>query len=319
LTGTWLPEYEEPAAQEVERKRHERGNGLRHQRRCAAPHQSNRGQQIDATDANHERGVGDDLAPRGPLRAPAEQQRDAQQIIEHRCTGKCHRRRNPRRRETAEQREKQYVGDGAQAADQQVPRELHRQRRVRHVVTHHAVQRAEPILRANLLALGVGTSCVRHAHLVDAQPHPRDARDDFGLETKPLLAQVHLLQDLAAEHLVTGLHVREVQIREHVRQQRQEPVADRMPEVQHAVRIPSEEPRPDDNVGASVCKRFNQAAQILRVVLEIRVLHRDEVAGRAPEAGVEGGALALIHLVNEQMHLWMLAREGLGQRTRSIG
>ena len=80
------------------------------------------------------------------------------------------------------------------------------------------------------------------------------------------------LDDLAPEDLVAGLHVGEVEVGEHVRQQRQELVAERVPEVQHAVRAPRQEARPVHDVGLAGLERLEQLAVLGGVVLEVGVL-----------------------------------------------
>ena len=67
-----------------------------------------------------------------------------------------------------------------------------------------------------------------------------------------------LSSDLAAEHLVAGLHVGEVQVGEHVRDSGQQPVADGVPEVEHAVRLAGQEARAEDDVGLAVEDRAEQ-------------------------------------------------------------
>ena len=64
-------------------------------------------------------------------------------------------------------------------------------------------------------------------------------------------------RELAAHRFVAGLHVGEVQIRQHVAVRREQLVADGVPVVQHAVR-PAEEARAEARVGAAVEDRLEQ-------------------------------------------------------------
>ena len=75
-----------------------------------------------------------------------------------------------------------------------------------------------------------------------------DLRGDLRLETEAVRAELDALQHLAAEDLVAGLHIREVKIREHVRQHRQELVGD-VVEVEDAMAL-ADEARAKDDVGA---------------------------------------------------------------------
>ena len=80
----------------------------------------------------------------------------------------------------------------------------------------------ERVLEADLLAFFVGAAVVRDRHFVDARAHARDLARDFGLDAEVLRLQVEAIGDVADEHLVAGLHVRQVQVGERVGQQRQD-------------------------------------------------------------------------------------------------
>ncbi len=101
------------------------------------------------------------------------------------------------------------------------------------------------------------------------------------------------LEERRANHLVACLHVREVQIREHVGQEGQESVADGVPEVQHPV-IAAEKARAEHRVGLAECDRLHQSGKLGGIVLEVRILDHDHVAGGLRNAGAERGALAAI-------------------------
>ena len=98
-----------------------------------------------------------------------------------------------------------------------------------------APHRPHAVAPADLLALGVGAAVVADAHLVDPAAGPGHLGGDLGLEAEAVLLDVDRLDHLAAEGLVAGLHVGQVQVGEHVRQHVQEAVADGVPEVEHAV------------------------------------------------------------------------------------
>ncbi len=85
-------------------------------------------------------------------------------------------------------------------------------------------------------------------------------------------------RDVAAHRLVAGLHVGEVEVRQHVAVRREAAVAHRVPEVQHAVR-PAEEARAEARRRRA--RRGSARAapgQSCRVVLEVGVLHDHDVA-----------------------------------------
>src|SRR5262245_55478027 len=99
---------------------------------------------------------------------------------------------------------------------------------------------AHAVFPVDLLALCVRAARVRDADFVDTAVESRDLCGDFRLEAKPILLDADALDDLAAEDLVTGLHVGEVQVREGIRHERQEPIAEVVPEIQDPVRVASD-------------------------------------------------------------------------------
>lgn len=80
--------------------------------------------------------------------------------------------------------------------------------------------------RADLFAVSIGAPRVRDAHLVNAESQACDIRDDLRLESESLFMQRNLLQQVAPKHLVASRHVRQIEIREHVRQHCEEAIAD---------------------------------------------------------------------------------------------
>jgi hypothetical protein len=58
--------------------------------------------------------------------------------------------------------------------------------------------------------------------------------------------------DVAANDFVTGFHIREVQIVEHVGERSEEFVADAVPEKEDAVRVVAHEARAVDHIGVAV-------------------------------------------------------------------
>src|SRR5688572_7767987 len=96
-------------------------------------------------------------------------------------------------------------------------------------VLHDAPQRPDAVPPSDLLPLLVRPARVGDADLEDPALQARELGGDLRLEAEPVLADGDLLQDLAAEHLVAGLHVREVEVGEHVGEQREEAVPHRVP------------------------------------------------------------------------------------------
>ena len=171
-------------------------------------------------------------------------------------------------------------------------------------VVHHREaedrpHRGDRVPPADLLALGVHPAVVRDRHLVDPAAQVRHLGRELGLEAEAIRAQRDAAQDVGAERLVARLHVGEVQVGAHVRQERQEAVADGVPEEQHAPRA-AREARAVDHVGVALEDGRDQARVLARVVLEIGVLDDGDVAGHVRDRRPHRGALALVALVPDQ-------------------
>ena len=156
--------------------------------------------------------------------------------------------------------------------------------RLPHRVAHDRPEGRDGVLPADLLAFLVGAPVVRDRHLVDPVAAPRDLRRDLGLEAEAVRLDGDRLDDLAAKHLVAGLHVGEVQVGEHVGGERQETVADRVPEVEDAASAAAQEARAVHDVGVALGDRGEQLEVLHRVVFEVGVLHDHDVAGRVAES-----------------------------------
>jgi hypothetical protein len=73
-----------------------------------------------------------------------------------------------------------------------------------------------------------------------------DFRRNFGLDAEAVGLQVEAVEDLAAQHLVAGFHVRQHRVVEDVRNQRQQLIPEIVREQENAVL--SKEPRPVHDV-----------------------------------------------------------------------
>ena len=93
------------------------------------------------------------------------------------------------------------------------------------------------------------------------------------------------------ERLVARLHVGEVRVVEHVREQRQEVVRQRVPEVEHLALF-ARETAAEDHIRLAVEDRPQHPRIIVRIVLEIGVLKDGEVAGHLRDRAAQGRAFA---------------------------
>ncbi len=83
---------------------------------------------------------------------------------------------------------------------------------------------------------------------VDAGAGAGDLGDDLGFDAKTVFLEGNGLDQLALENFVARLHVGEVEIGRHVRQEGEELVAERVPEIQHAVFVRPDEAGAEDGV-----------------------------------------------------------------------
>lgn len=134
-------------------------------------------------------------------------------------------------------------------------------------------------------------------HFVDAAFLFGDFGGDLDLEPETVLLDLDLFQHLATEDFVADLHVGEVQVGHHVREQGQQFVADHVPEEVDAVGTAAREARAEYDVGMALEDRSEQGGVVARIVFEVGVLNKHDVPGGGREPGAQGRALALVDLV----------------------
>ena len=69
----------------------------------------------------------------------------------------------------------------------------------------------------------------------------------------------------------------------------------------------ADEPRAEDDVGLVLDDRLDELGILLRVVLEVGILDDDDVAGGVSEAGAQGGPLALVAVVEDDLQVAVAA------------
>ena len=164
-------------------------------------------------------------------------------------------------------------------------------------------QRLQAVLPADLLAFLVRPAVIADGHFVDAEFPLGALHDDLRLEAEAVGADGDALQQIGAEDLVAGLHVRQVQIAEHVGDQRQALVDHGVPEGQHARLLAGHVARAEDRVGVAVEQRPEQARIFRGIVFEVGVLDEGEIAGGLVDGGAHGRALAAVLLVAVEVDL----------------
>jgi len=99
------------------------------------------------------------------------------------------------------------------------------------VVLDDAVEGAECVFHADLLAFFVGAAVVGDTYLVNADlGYTGYFGSNLRLEAKAFFFQLYVLYHITAEELVAGLHIREIEISEHIRSEGEPSVAYGMPE-----------------------------------------------------------------------------------------
>jgi hypothetical protein len=158
----------------------------------------------------------------------------------------------------------------------------------------HRPDRRHGVLESDLLPLVVRPPVVGDRDLEEAIPAARDLRRDLRLDAEAGRLDGERLDHLAPEDLVAGLHVREIQVGQHVRDERQHPVPDGVPEVEDAALSPAEKTRAVHHVGAPRLDRVEQSRVVHGVVLEVGVLDDDEVPAGFLEAAGDRRALPAV-------------------------
>src|SRR5262249_7143607 len=152
---------------------------------------------------------------------------------------------------------------------------------------HDAVDGPKTVFPVDFLAFLIGAAVVGDAHFVDAQAgHAGYFGGDFGLEAEAVFLQGDTLDDIGSGEPFTRFHVGQVQVVEHVRQEGQKLVPDRVPEKEDAVRLSAHEARAVHDVGHAFVNGLEQQVVFLGVVFEIGVLDDDVFAGGFGDAGV---------------------------------
>ena len=153
------------------------------------------------------------------------------------------------------------------------------------------------VFPSDLFAFRVGAAVIADADLVNLALQLGDFRRDFGFEPEAVFLNLNGLNDLPPEQLVTGFHVREIEVREHVGKRGQHAIPDPVPIVENPVRLAARKARTEHDIGLVLEHGFHQLGIFVRIVFQIRVLDDHGIAGGCGDASAERRALALIDFV----------------------
>src|SRR5438105_6055583 len=103
------------------------------------------------------------------------------------------------------------------------------------VITQDVEQRGKAVAPRDLFPLRIRPTAVRDRHLPDARARLRQARGDLYFKSETVGRERQTLDQIRPDQLVASLQVGQVQVREHVRQEREHAIADVVPEVEDTV------------------------------------------------------------------------------------
>src|SRR5215216_4450541 len=152
-----------------------------------------------------------------------------------------------------------------------------------------------------LFSFFVRSAIVRNADLENSGPGLRYLCGNLRFKPKPVLLNGNAVQEFAPKHFITCFHVSEVQVSEHVGEQREESVSHHMPEVNHSVRSAAQEPGTEHNISTILQNRFKKDGVFTRVILQIRILNDDHVARSRLETGAQSCSFTKIALLQHEL------------------
>ena len=164
-----------------------------------------------------------------------------------------------------------------------------------HINSSHAVT------PSYLFSLFVRSAIIGNADLENSGAGFCYLRGNLGFKPKPVLLNGNAVQEFAAKHFVTCFHVSEIQVCKHVGQQREKPVSHHMPEVNHPMRPAAQEPGTEHNIGMILENRCKKYGVLTRVILQVRILNDDQVAGRCLETRTQSCSLAKVALLQHEL------------------
>src|SRR5262249_15521336 len=108
-------------------------------------------------------------------------------------------------------------------------------------IFQQTVEGANTVFPPNLFSFFVRASPIADSDFVDTQAAPGHLDCDLRLKTEAVFLDRNCLNHLASKDLVAGFHVGKIDVGQAVGEQRQDPVADGMTEVENPMRPTAEE------------------------------------------------------------------------------
>ena len=160
-------------------------------------------------------------------------------------------------------------------------------------------ERKQSVLHPDLFTFRVGSTVVADRHFVNYGIGFGNLGRHFDFDAETAGRDRHIADDVAAERLVSGFHIRHVQVRQHIRKHRQHIVGNIVVEVQHARCAAHHEARTIDDIGMAIENRLDDVDDFGRIVFQIRILDDDDVSCRVGKSLFQSRRLAAIGFVND--------------------
>lgn len=183
-------------------------------------------------------------------------------------------------------------------------------------IAKDAIHCPNTVLPIDLLSLCIGAARVGDPHLEDPIARSRKFRRDFRFEAEAILLNINALNHFPLEALVARLHIRQIEISEHVRNEREEAISHTVPEIQHSMRTSGLKTGSIDDVGSIIEKRFEQNGILSWIIFEICVLNDDEIGASVCETCAKCSTFAVIPFVVNDSYTRVF--DGSENRARSV-
>ena len=177
----------------------------------------------------------------------------------------------------------------------------------------------DTVFPADLLALFIRAPVVADGHFVDAQLALGALHHNLRLKAEAVRTDGDAFEQVSAENLVTGFHVRQVEIAEHVGNHREPLVDHGVPEGQHARLIAGEVARAEDRVGVPIQQWTQQAGIFTGVVFQVGVLDQRKIARGLLNSGADRGAFPAIVRVLVELNLRKRGGQALQDGESAVG
>jgi len=155
------------------------------------------------------------------------------------------------------------------------------------IILDDAINSSHAVLPANFLPLVIGSAVVGNTNLIDAAVKFSNFSGYFRLKSKPIFLDSDLLNDLAAECLVAGFHVREIEVGKHVAQQCKKSVAHAVPKIYNPMGSATLESAAKHHIGLVLQDWCDHDRIFLWIVFQVGILHNGDITRGASSSSYQ--------------------------------